>query len=105
MSRFNAIVFTATDGTQVHFVTRGKAKSPTADEIVEYFNENNIYLVDIEKEKAWEPPNERVFLTDLRSGLVFCSSKYGVTESTIENYVRTMAPHITSSFLKRGRDA
>jgi len=104
MSKFNAIVLTATDGTQVHFVTQGRAKLPTMDKIVEYFNENDIYLVDLEKEKDWIPPNERVFLTDLRSGLVFCSNKYGVAEETIESYVRRMAPHITSSFLHRRKE-
>ena len=103
MSKFNAVVLTAADGTLVHFVTRARAKAPTMDEILEYLNENDIHLVDLEKEKDWEPPNQRVFLTDLRSGLLFCSNKYGVTEATIEKYVRHMAPHINMNIYSRSK--
>lgn len=106
MSKFNAVVLTAADGTQVHFVTRGRAKPPEMDEIMAYFEENNITLADLEAEakaaEDWRPPNERVFLTDLRSGLLFCSNKYGVDETTIETYVRNMAPHINLNVYSRG---
>ncbi len=102
MSKFNATRLITLDGTQIHFVTRGRSKLPTQDEIEEYCKEQKLLLKsDFEDtEKDWEPPNKRVFLGDLRSGLVFCSNKYGVTEDTIERYVREMAPHINMGIYK-----
>jgi hypothetical protein len=109
MSKFNAVVLTAADGTQVHFVTRGRAKTPMMDEIVEYLNENGIVLIDLEAEaKAeeaalvnWAPANNKLFLKELREGLTWCSSKYGVSEHVIESYIKAKMPHINESFYKR----
>jgi len=103
MAKFKALKFTTTDGTQVHFVTRAKAKPILMAEIVEYLTENKLYLIDLDREKDWEPPNKKVFLTDLRSGLVFCSQKYGVSETVIESYVRNIAPHLNTNFYDRSK--
>jgi hypothetical protein len=104
MSKFNAVVLKAQDGTQVHFVTRGKSKKPTMDEVIDYMNENNIILANLEseiKEEAWKPSNGRVFLSDLRFGLEFCSNKYGVSKSSIEKYITDNAPHINVEYYNR----
>lgn len=110
MSKFNAVVLTAADGTQVHFVTRGRAKAPTMDEINEYLVENDILLMDLEAEtraeeealKSWKPPSNKLFLSELsRDGLTWMASKYGVSEHVLESYVRNCMPHINSSFYTR----
>lgn len=98
MAKFNAVVIKAHDGTEIHFVTRGKAKSPTMDEIADYCAENNIIIVDFGEKKEliknWAPPNSKVFLIDLRYGMEFCAQKYGVTEGTLQHYVKNKIPHI-----------
>jgi len=102
MSKFNAVVLTAADGTQIHFVTRGRAKPPLMDEIVEYMNDNDILLHDLEAEvkaeeelmENWKPANNKLFFSELRSGLAAMTTKYGVSEQVMESYLRRVAPHV-----------
>ena len=103
MAKFNAVVIKAIDGTEIHFVTRGRSKEPTMDEILEYATEAGINISERSDEQDWDPPNPKMFLADLRSGLAFCTQKYGITQHTLENYIREKAPHINlSSWRKDG---
>jgi len=102
MSKFNAKIFTVKDGTQVHFITRTRGKLISEEEMMEYAMEAGLVMTNPEEEKDWKPPSAKMFLIDLRSGLAFCSSKYGVSEPTIERYIREMAPHINTNFYNRG---
>jgi hypothetical protein len=101
MTKFNAKIFTATDGTQVHFITRTRGKLISEDEMMEYAKEVGLVTTPEEAEKDWKPASPKMFLIDLRSGLAFCSAKYGVSESTVERYIKEMAPHINASFYNR----
>lgn len=98
MTKFNAKIFTTKDGTQVHFITRTRGKLISEEEMMEYAKEVGLITTLEEDEKDWKPASPKMFLIDLRSGLAFCSHKYGVSESTVERYIKEMAPHINSSF-------
>lgn len=104
MSKFKSKITTTKDGIQIHFITRKNGKLISEEEMMEYAQEAGLTMPGVDTEEDWAPPNERMFLSDLRSGILFCSNKYGVAEEIIERYVRTKAPHITSSFLRRGSD-
>ena len=101
MSKFNAKIFTTKDGIQVHFITRTRGKLISEEEMMEYAIEAGLVVTKPEEEKDWKPASPKMFLIDLRSGLAFCSNKYGVSESTIERYIKEMAPHINTSFYDR----
>lgn len=108
MSKFNSVILKAKDGTQVHFVTRGKAKAPTNEEVSEYFAEHNLAPVDEEKLaddiKNWKPASDKMLLLDLRQGLVWCSNKYGVSESVIQSYIERTVPHLNQTYYRREND-
>ncbi len=91
---YNSIILKTSDNKEIHFVTRGKAKKPTLDEALEYAKSAGLNIRDRDDEKDWGPPNPKIFLSDLRSGIEFCSNKYGVSDDTIENYIKQKAPHI-----------
>src|SRR5690606_16055018 len=66
-------------GETYHFVTRGKSRPFSKEEA-------DAYLASLEKPvKPFRVEGElrKVFSQDLRSGLEFCSRKYGVSEQAI----------------------
>ena len=73
------------------FVTRGRAKEISDEEIEEFFGESS-------EGSSQFIPNERgrvtLFLKDLRMGLEFCSSKYGVTVENVISEAHRIAPHL-----------
>ncbi len=91
---YNSIILTTSDDKEIHFVTRGNAKKPTLKEALEYAKSAGLSIRDRDDVKDWGPPNPRIFLSDLRSGIVFCSNKYGVSADTIESYIKQRAPHL-----------
>jgi len=77
VSKFKSTMLIALDGTEIHFVVRGKSKAPTLDEIQEYCKEKKIQLAsDLEDEDC------------------------GVPKSTIENYIKNSAPHLKTNFYR-----
>lgn len=98
MAKFNTVVMTTKDGTEVRFVTRGRAKAISKEEMQEYCVANGLAVSFTDEEEAdWAPANKKVFLIDLKFGLEFCSSKYGVSHDTILNHVRAIAPHLNTN--------
>ena len=105
MTKFNSIVVKGLDGSQIHFVTRGRSKPPTMSEVEENCKDNDIWLAkDIAVQLDWAPIcGNKIFLADLRQGLQYCSGKYGVSEETIQGYIKKKMPH-TNPNIYRGRD-
>ena len=95
MAKFNSTVVMSIDGKELHFVTRGRSKPITMDEVDDYCKENDIWLAkDIAGVEDWAPVcSNKVFLGDLRQGLSHCSAKYGVSEKTIQAYIKKTMPH------------
>ena len=105
MAKFNTVVMTTRSGTEVRFITRGRAKAMSQEEIQEYCIDNGLTMAFTDKED-WAPSNNKIFLIDLKFGLEFCSNKYGVSEDTILSYVRNVAPHMnTSVYIGSKKDA
>lgn len=76
------------DGVLYKFVTRGRAKKFSQEEIKEFFsinaeNENN-YIVPIHL--------KRIFAMDLRRGTKFCAQKYGCTEKEVLKNAELLLP-------------
>ena len=67
------------------FVTRGRSKPFSQNEIDDFFN-SNVEPISIKKNtfRLSDNRNHRVmFMNDLKRGLDFCSEKYGVTQEEI----------------------
>ena len=77
------------NGETFHFVTRGRSKPFTDEEVNEFFG-------DVPQEdKPFKVDGElrRIFAQDLRFGLSFCSNKYGASESAILIEAKRLFPH------------
>jgi len=104
MSKFNSKVFTTRDGIEVHFITRKRGKPVSEEEMMEYIREAGLVMAPVGEDKNWKPASNKLFLTELRSGLAWCANKYGVSELTIESFVRDRLPHINTSYYRSKTD-
>lgn len=84
------------DGKQLIFVTRGNTKPFTEKEALDFINNHCDwdFIEEGQKCLGFEPTNTKVFTDDLKQGIDFCVSKYGVSKNSIESYIRAKMNHI-----------
>lgn len=94
MSKYNVRVLPHNNGNKYVFVTRKRTKGFSDEELIEALDELE---ADIAKsnEEQFKVVNTKIFAVDLRSGLDFCSRKYGVSTDTIERKAAELFPHLT----------
>lgn len=92
----NSVEVTHDNKTYV-FVTRGRSKKFSSNEIAEYFQEGTI----VKPLDVWHIPDNRqrcvMFMRDLQVGLQFCSEKYNVSQDDIIREAKRIAPHMNMS--------
>ena len=76
------------DGSFHHFVTRGKSKPFTSEEILGFF-EGDTSSEDVFKV---EGGLRRIFAQDLKLGLKHCSAKYGAPEDAVFKEAERLFP-------------
>jgi hypothetical protein len=81
-------------GETHHFVTRGRSKPFSAEEIESFMD---VQLEELEPTPAKpkfkiEGHLRRIFAQDLRSGLEFCSQKYGASPDKIYEEAKRLFP-------------
>lgn len=98
--------YTAPNGKEYVFVTRGKSAPFSAEEINNYMKEvaKDVTLpveaVQVEPKQAVARKLtigdhlENIFLADLKTGLEFCKSKYGVDENEIVSEAARVFPSL-----------
>ncbi len=74
------------------FVTRGRSKPFSDNEIADYFGEE-----PVAKENEWRIPDTRerlkMFMNDLKKGVKFTAEKYVRPETDIVREARRLVPH------------
>ena len=76
------------------FVTRGRSKSFSIEEMEDFIENRYERTTDMsETGKAFEPTNMNIFMQDLKLGLNFCVSKYGVSKEDILATAKALLPH------------
>lgn len=79
------------NGKKYVFVTRGRSKAFSDEEIEEFFGASG------DKTTHFIPDDRgrrRLFLKDLVNGATFCSRKYGVTTEEVIVEAKRLAPHM-----------
>jgi hypothetical protein len=81
-----------TDGNvEIHILSDGTAK--------QYDDYANSFKKRVVK-PSWAPANRTIFMQDIRKGIPFCKSKYGVSEAKLKKYVKEALPHINLDKIK-----
>ena len=77
------------------FVTRGRSKPFTDDEVGDFFD-MSVSAVPEPEVEPWKVPDTRQrsiqFLNDLKRGVAFCVKKYGKTQEQIIAEANRIAP-------------
>ncbi len=94
MAKYNYIKKTILD-KEVLFVTRGRSKPFTEEEIADFVAEHTLWDISKEKEGTFEIPNVKMFSVDLRAGLAFCAAKYGTTTDAVKEKAAEIFPHLS----------
>jgi hypothetical protein len=81
------------------FITRDESEPFSSSEIADYFlNRSDFDEARKMQKETWEVPDIKhrkiMFVSDLKLGLKFCASKYGVSEEDIIRECRRIAPHV-----------
>ena len=87
----NKDIIKSHDNVEIHILSDG-----TKDEYDEYARK----LRGIKSDNTWGPTNKNIFLQDIKSGIDFCKSKYGVTASKLVAYMKKELPHINTTKFK-----
>lgn len=87
--KYNIVNFTK-DNKEYRFVTRGRSKPFTPDEISQFLESET--EAPTSEEFTVSGTLRRIFAQDLRSGLNFCSMKYGVPEASIMKEATRLFP-------------
>lgn len=76
------------------FVTRGKSKRFSSEEVEAFFERYGMPMLT-EEDTSFEIPNVKMFSVDLRSGLKFCANKYGTTIDAVKEKATEIFPHLS----------
>lgn len=93
----------AKDGAIFVFVTRGRSKPFSIEEMEDFIDnkyERPTHMPD-ETNETFEPTNLNIFLQDLKLGFPFCSRKYGVSEAVIRTTAAKVLPHMNLDVITR----
>lgn len=81
------------DDVNFVFVTKGKAK-PFTEEEMDMFIEEVTSSVEKPKDFRIDESLHNIFMRDLRYGIGFCCNKYGATSDEIIAEAKRIAPHM-----------